>query len=136
MTMTDTEKLDLAREMFDAWDALDWDKVIDLFAVDGVLHSVMSEPVVGRDEIGRRMTILGEKCLRLKLHIKALGIIDGRVFVERVDDFDTEGGHHADVPVVGILRMADGKVTEWLEYYDRPTLLAGMGLTPGEDFSH
>ena len=86
MTMTDTEKLDLAHEMFAAWDALDWNKVVDLFAVDGVLHSVMSEPVVGRDEIGKRMTILGEKCLRLKLHIKALGIIDGRVFVERVDD--------------------------------------------------
>jgi limonene-1,2-epoxide hydrolase len=24
--------------------------------------------------------------------------------------------------------MADGLVTEWLEYYDRPTLLKGMGL--------
>ncbi len=132
-TMTDTEKLDLAREMFAAWDTLDWDKVVDLFADDGVLHSVMQEPVVGRAAIAERMGILGAKSERLTLHIKALGIIDGRVFTERVDDFDYDG-HHGEVPVVGILRMDGGKVTEWLEYYDRPTLLAGMGIT--DDFGH
>ncbi|MCL8250021.1 nuclear transport factor 2 family protein [Aeromicrobium fastidiosum] len=131
--MTDDEKLALAREMFAAWDELDWDRVVDLFADDGVLHSVMQEPVVGRDAIAGRMAILGSKCERLTLHVTALGIIDGRVFVERVDDFDFDG-HHGEVPVVGVLRMADGRVTEWLEYYDRPTLLAGMGIS--DDFGH
>ena len=131
--MTDDEKLALAREMFAAWDTLDWDRVVDLFADDGVLHSVMQEPVVGREAIAERMAILGSKCERLTLHVKALGIIDGRVFVERVDDFDFDG-HHGEVPVVGVLRMADGRVTEWLEYYDRPTLLAGMGVS--DDFGH
>jgi limonene-1,2-epoxide hydrolase len=131
--MTDDEKLTLAREMFAAWDALDWDRVVDLFADDGVLHSVMQEPVVGRDAIAERMAILGSKCERLTLHVKALGVIDGRVFVERVDDFDFDG-HHGEVPVVGVLRMDAGRVTEWLEYYDRPTLLAGMGVT--DDFGH
>ena len=131
--MTDDEKLALAREMFAAWDELDWDRVVDLFADDGVLHSVMQEPVVGRDAIAERMAILGSRCERLTLHVKALGIIDGRVFVERVDDFDFDG-HHGEVPVVGALRMADGRVTEWLEYYDRPTLLAGMGIS--DDFGH
>ena len=119
--------------MFAAWDELDWDRVVDLFADDGVLHSVMQEPVVGREAIAERMAILGSKCERLTLHVKALGIIDGRVFVERVDDFDFDG-HHGEVPVVGALRMADGRVTEWLEYYDRPTLLAGMGIS--DDFGH
>jgi limonene-1,2-epoxide hydrolase len=133
--MTDTEKLDLSREMFAAWDTLDWEGVGNLFAEDGVLHSVMQEPVVGRPAISERLAILGAKATRLKLHIKALGIIDGRVFVERVDDFEFDG-HHGEVPVVGILRMADGKVTEWLEYYDRPTLLASMGLDLTTDFGH
>ena len=54
-------------------------------------------------------------------------MIDGRVFVQRVDDFHFDGTHGV-VPVVGILSMADGRITEWLEYYDRPTLLKGMGL--------
>ena len=132
-TMTDDQKLDLARRMFEAWDTMDWDGVVAMFADDGVLHSVMQEPVVGRAAIAERMAILGSKAERITLHIKALGIIDGRVFVERVDDFDFDG-HHGEVPVVGILRMADGAITEWLEYYDRPTLLAGMGIT--DDFGH
>lgn len=132
-TMTDAEKLELSQQMFDAWDALDWDLVVDMFAEDGVLHSVMQEPVVGRAAIAERMGILGAKAERIKLHIKAIGIIDGRVFVERVDDFDYDG-HHGEVPVVGIMRMDGGKVTEWLEYYDRPTLLAGMGFK--DDFGH
>lgn len=125
--MDDDAKLDLARTMFAAWNRMDWDEIVALFAEDGVLHSVMQEPVVGRPAIAERMAGLSAAD-RIELHIKALGVIDGRVFVERVDDFDFQG-HHGEVPVVGILRMADGQVTEWLEYYDRPTLLAGMGLS-------
>ena len=69
------------------------------------------------------------------MHIKAIGVIGGRVFVERVDDFDTNG-HHGEVPVVGILRSRTALVTEWLEYYDRATLLRGMGVDPSQDFAH
>lgn len=132
-TMTDEQKLDLARTMFAAWDAMDWDAVTDLFAEDGVLHSVMHEPLVGREAVGERIALLGSKATSMKLIIKSLGVIDGRVFVERVDDFVFDG-HHGEVPVVGIMSIADNKVTRWVEYYDRPTLLAGMGIT--EDFGH
>lgn len=125
--MTDDEKIALAHEMFAAWDRLDWDGVVGLFAEDGVLHSVMQEPVVGREAIAGRMAILGSKATRCELEIRSIGVIDGRVFVERVDDFDFDG-NHGRVPVVGVMSMADGKVTEWLEYYDRPTLLAGLGM--------
>lgn len=125
--MTDEQKLELAREMFAAWDELNWDRVVALFAADGVLHSMMQEPVVGREAIAERMAVLASKTTRCELQIKTLGILDGRVVVERVDDFDFDGNHGV-VPVVGFMRMAGGEVTEWLEYYDRPTLLAGLGM--------
>ncbi|MFI5430156.1 nuclear transport factor 2 family protein [Aeromicrobium sp. UC242_57] len=131
--MNDQEKLDLAQTMFAAWDAMDWDAVTDLFAENGVLHSVMHEPLVGKDAVGERIALLGSKATSMKLQIEALGVIGGRVFVQRVDVFDFDG-NHGEVPVVGIMSMEDGKVTEWLEYYDRPTLLAGMGIK--EDFGH
>ncbi|TQS41922.1 nuclear transport factor 2 family protein [Cryptosporangium phraense] len=127
--MTD---VDVARRMFRAWDDLDWDTAIDLFADDAVLHSVMQEPLVGKEAIAGRLRQLASGATWIHLDIKALGIIDGRVFVERVDRF-TFNGHLGEVPVVGILRIADGLVTEWLEYYDRATLLRGMGL--GSDFA-
>jgi limonene-1,2-epoxide hydrolase len=126
--MSDADKLALAHEMFHAWDTRDWEGVIDLFADEGVLHSVMQEPLLGREVVGERIRALGAITERITLHIKAIGIIDGKVFVQRVDDFDTVTGSHGEVPVVGVLSMAGGRVTEWLEYYDRPSLLAGMGV--------
>jgi limonene-1,2-epoxide hydrolase len=133
--MTDEEKVAVVQDILDSWSAQDWARVESLFAPDGVLHSVMSTPVVGREAFAARVAALHEGLERIQIHIKAIGVIDGRVWVERVDDFDVNG-HHGEVPVVGILRVEDGMVTEWLEYYDRASLLRGMGLEPARDFAH
>ena len=133
-TMDDDAKIAVVRDILNSWSAQDWPRVISLFAPAGRLHSVMSTPVVGRDAFGERVHALANGLERIAIHIKAIGVIDGRVFVERVDDFDVNG-HHGEVPVVGILRVEDGMVSEWLEYYDRAMLLAGMGVTPAEDFA-
>jgi len=135
MNADDEAAVAVVRDILDSWSAQDWARVEARFAPDGVLHSVMSEPVVGRAAFAERLRVLAVGLERIQLHIKAIGVIDGRVFVERVDDFDTNG-HHGEVPVVGVLRVADGMVTEWLEYYDRATLLRGMGIEPGQDFAH
>ena len=131
MSESDTDsnaaKVAVVQDILDSWSAQDWARVESLFAPDGLLHSVMSEPVVGRAAFAERLAVLHQGLERIQLHIKAIGVIDGRVFVERVDDFDVNG-HHGEVPVVGILTVEDGMVTEWLEYYDRATLLRGMGV--------
>ena len=48
---TDAKKLAVVQEMMDAWKNSDWRKVGDLFAEDGVLWSMMGEPVLGREAI-------------------------------------------------------------------------------------
>ena len=135
MSDTDADKVRVVRDILDAWSAENWARVESLFAPDGVLQSVMSEAVVGREAFAERLRVLAVGLERIKLHIKAIGVIDGRVFVERIDDFDTNG-HHGEVPVVGVLSVENGMVTEWLEYYDRATLLRGMGIDPADDFAH
>lgn len=126
---TDAQKLAVARQMFAAWHALDWPKVYSLFAEDGVLHSMMDEPVVGRAAVQERLGRLAPGIARIELQVKHLGVVDGRVFVERVDDFDYKG-HHGRVPVVGVLEIEGGKVKVWREYYDRAQLLREMGVAP------
>ncbi|SDH15488.1 nuclear transport factor 2 family protein [Klenkia brasiliensis] len=130
--MTDDEKMDVVRAMVAAWDRQDWAAVVDLFAPEGVLHSVMSTPLVGRAAIAERLAVLAEGLTSLELRVRAMGVVDGRVFVERRDVFD-RAGVHGEVPVVGVLAVGPEGVTEWLEYYDRATLLAGMGMT--QDFA-
>jgi limonene-1,2-epoxide hydrolase len=131
---SDADKIATVRRMIDAWNRLDWDLVIDLFAEDGLLHSMMEEkPTAGRTEIGRRIRKLAEGATSVDIELRTIGVIDGAVFTERVDRF-TANGNHGEVPVVGVLEVADGRVTSWREYYDRATLLRGLG---GEgDFAH
>jgi limonene-1,2-epoxide hydrolase len=131
---TDADKLATAEEMIDAWNRLDWERVIDLFAEDGQLHSMMeAEPTVGRDNIGRRIRKLAEGVTEVNLEIRNIGVVNGTVVTERVDRF-TANGNHGAVPVVGLLEIRNGHVEAWREYYDRATLLRGLGAT--RDFAH
>lgn len=129
---TDEARIAVVMDMVDAWNTQDWDRVAALFAEDGVLHSVMVDPVVGRDAIGARIDHLGEGISEITLHVHNIGVINDAVFIERTDAF-TYNGHEGSVPVVGVLEIGeDGLISEWREYYDRNQLLEAMGL--GQDF--
>lgn len=114
-------RLAVARQMIEAWNERNWEGVYALFAEDGVLHSVMKEPVVGRDAIRQQLRYIEEGVDRIELQVVNMGVIDEVVFIERIDDFHFRG-RHGRVPVVGVLEIEDGKVQEWREYYDRATL--------------
>ncbi|MFC3069194.1 SgcJ/EcaC family oxidoreductase [Phenylobacterium soli] len=119
---TDASRIAVAREMIAAWKSADWRKVADLFAEDGVLRSMMLEPVAGRPAIYARIAALGKGAPDgVTLDVAHIGVIDGLVFIERTDRF-VYNGHPGAVPVVGVLDIRDGKVREWREYYDRASL--------------
>jgi len=128
MSSRDAEKIAKVREMADAWAAKDWRKVGDLFAPQGVLHSMMVEPVVGREAIYARIAALGAGVESIVLDIEHIGVIDGRVYIERWDRF-VYNGKKGEVPVVGVISIGDDNlITEWREYYDRAHLLREMGV--------
>ena len=123
----DGAKVAAARSMIAAWRAKDWRKVADLFAPDGALRSMMLPPVTGREAIYARMSALGAGIQSITLDVEHMGVIDGRVYIERTDRFVYKGKTGA-VPVVGVLVFdGRGRISEWREYYDRATLLREMG---------
>jgi len=125
----DAGRIAVVKEMIAAWKAADWRKVGDLFAEDGVLQSMMQEPVKGREAIYRRIAALGAGAPDgVILDVSHMGVIDGLVFIERVDRFTYKGKPGA-VPVVGVLDVQGGKVKAWREYYDRAQLLKEMGVS-------
>lgn len=130
-TMAKDAKIAVVERMIDAWNRRDWKLVGDLFTEDGVLHSMMLEPVVGRPAIAARINALGAGISEITLKIRTIGRIGDVVVIERVDDF-VYNGHAGKVPVVGVLEVEGDKVREWREYYDRAELVAAMGLK--EDF--
>ncbi len=126
-----TDPKTVVQHMIDAWDARDWKKVTELFTDDGVLHSMMIEPIVGKENIRKRIDLLGAGTERITLHIHNMAVTGNTVFIERTDDF-TFNGHAGKVPVVGVLEVQGDKIKAWREYYDRAELVAAMGLK--EDF--
>ncbi len=115
-------------DMVDAWNRQDWEKVVDLFADDGVLHSMMIEPIAGKESIRNRINHMGEGLESITLHVKNIGVGGDVVFIERVDEFVYKG-HAGAVPVAGVIEIVDGHVKIWREYYDRNELLEAMGVT-------
>lgn len=127
---TDASRIAVAKDMIAAWKNADWKHAADLFAEDGVLHSMMAEPVVGRAAVYERIAGLGKGApAGVTLDVTHMGVIDGLVYMERTDRF-VYNGHAGAVPVVGVLDIRDGKVKEWREYYDRAELLKEMGVGP------
>ncbi|SMF61911.1 nuclear transport factor 2 family protein [Allosphingosinicella indica] len=131
--MSDAEKIALVEAQIAAWNRKDWEAAAAMFAEDAILHSVMVEPIHGRDAIHQRISGLGAGASEINLQIKNIGVVNGKVFAERVDGFVYQGKTGA-VPVVGVLDIDDGKIKVWTEYYDRNQLLSEMGLT--KDFDH
>lgn len=124
---TDAQKLATVRQMIDAWNQRNWQQVYDLFATDGVLQSMMLPPTVGREAIEQRIGALAKGIDTIELRVRHIGVIDGVVFIERVDDFVYRGKQGA-VPVVGVVEVEQGRVKAWREYYDRAQLLEAMGV--------
>jgi limonene-1,2-epoxide hydrolase len=129
--LSDEQKIAKGREMAEAWRALDWRKVADMFTPDGVLHSMMVEPIVGREAIYKRVSGLGDGLESITLQLHHIGVIDGLLYMERTDEFVIRG-RPGSAPVVGVLEFEGPQIKVWREYYDRAHLLKAMGLV--EDF--
>ncbi len=114
-------------KMVEAWNDVDLDRVIELFTPDGVLHSMMTDPIVGRENLRHHLQPLFDGIEQLNLNLKRVVVDGDTVFIERVDEFVFKG-KRGDLPVVGVLVIRDGAVAEWREYYDRAQLYAEMGI--------
>lgn len=114
-------------EMVEAWNDVDLDRVVELFTPEGVLHSMMTDPIVGRDSLRSHLQPLFDGIEELNLNLKQVVVAGDTVFIERVDEF-VFNGRRGEVPVVGVLVIRDGAVAEWREYYDRAQLYSEMGI--------
>jgi limonene-1,2-epoxide hydrolase len=123
------DRMEVAEAMVQAWNERDWERVYDLFAEDGVLHSVMLEPIEGRDAIRARLGELVGGIERIELQVRNMGIVNEVVVLERTDEF-VYNGLHSRIPVVGVMAIENGRVTEWREYYDHASLVKALSPQP------
>ena len=118
--------LRVAQAMIEAWRALDWARVVSLFATDGVLQIVPLPAYSGRAAIRKHLDRIASGIERLDFNVKQLHAFGSIVFFERDDQF-VYRGRAAAVPVVGVLEIDAGHVKAWREYMDLATMAKAIG---------
>lgn len=121
----------IVRQALKLFERMEWDEWVMLFAEDGMLHSVMRDPFVGRAALKARMIELhdgiGIEHGSMTLNIRNIGkVADNVVMVERMDVW-YQNGTKRQVPAVGVFVFDDnGLIEVWREYYDLETLREQM----------
>lgn len=122
-------KIAIFEEMMRAWAAKDATTCSNLFTENGAMHSMMIDPIVGREAIYQRIKGLEASNKQFYGHILRHGLIgDGTLVTERVDELVIDGISRS-YPVVGLLDFEGDKISMWKEYYDRNQLLRAQGRT-------
>jgi limonene-1,2-epoxide hydrolase len=108
----------LVRDLIDAFNANDVDRVLGFFAADAVYHNMPVQPVTGTAAI--RAVLVGFMGMASEIdwvlrHLAETQ--DGVVLTERLDRFLVRG-RWIELPVMGAFEVRDGRITAWRDYFD------------------
>lgn len=110
----------VVRSFIAAWSELDAAALVDYFAVDGVYHNMMLEPVAGREKLLEFIT--GFLSGWSETHWEVINLVSRSdlVVAERVDRTRI-GERWVNLPCVGVFELEDGKIKIWRDYFDLST---------------
>ena len=125
-----SEARDSVLRLIDACNRIDMDAIIDCFTDDAVYHNIPMAAVQGKGAIRETLaTIMGDS---EAVQWDMLNIADegGVVLTERVDKFRINGVW-AEIPVMGVFEVSNGKVAAWRDYFDMGQVQAQFGAAAG-----
>lgn len=125
-----SEARDSVLGLIDACNRIDMDAIIDCFTDDAVYHNIPMAKVQGKAAIRETLaTIMGDS---EAVQWDMLNIADegGVVLTERVDKFRINGVW-AEIPVMGVFEVSDGKIAAWRDYFDMGQVQAQFGAAAG-----
>jgi limonene-1,2-epoxide hydrolase len=115
-----SEPLQVLREVILAWRRKDLDAMLQYIDDDIVWHShVGSPPLLGKAAMREFATKL--TTTMKEIHWRVFGAArDGdRLHVEGVDDYVAPDGRRVVIPYAGVIKVRDGRIVEWRDYFDR-----------------
>ncbi|WP_027173263.1 limonene-1,2-epoxide hydrolase family protein [Methylobacterium sp. 10] len=115
----DTPDIALVRLFFERINADRFDDAIDLLAEDVVYHNIPLPEIRGRENARSFHETFGVGS-RIRVEWQLLHIAqDGdTVLTERLDLFTDRNGGRIILPTMGSMRVNDGVITEWRDYFD------------------
>ena len=103
----------------------DYDTALPLLTEDIVYQNMPIPAVTGRDAVKEQLEML--LAMGTDSEWKVLReLADGNVVMnERMDSFVIDG-KKADLPVMGVFVLRDGRIAEWRDYFDLQTIMGQM----------
>ncbi len=111
---------EVAKNIILAWRKLDVEKVMSYVADDIVwyTHAGGKPPLVGKAAVREFVTNLGKAIKDNEWRVFAMSEQGDTVYCEGVDDFKLLDGKQITVPYLGMMKVKNGLVTEWRDYFD------------------
>ena len=122
MTITPDETV---RSFCDEWANGDIESILSYFDDSAIYHNIPMSPANGLVEI--RSFIEGFFATATSIDFEILHqVATGQIVMnERVDTL-VIGGASTKLPVAGIFKIENGKITEWRDYFDMAQFTAGL----------
>jgi limonene-1,2-epoxide hydrolase len=108
---------ELVEDFFNAWRAMDADRIAEFFTDDAVYDNIPMECVQGKDTI--RATVAGwlAHMPGIDFRFRHVVVSGDVVLMERRDVISTESGSR-ELPVMGVMEFVGDKISAWREYFD------------------
>ena len=119
-TGTTTDPLQVLREVILAWRRKDLEAMLQYIDDDIAWHShVGSPPLQGKAAMREFATRLTSQMQEIHWRLFEAARDGDTLHVEGVDDFVSTDGRRVVVPYAGVMRVRDGRIVEWRDYFDR-----------------
>jgi limonene-1,2-epoxide hydrolase len=117
----------IVSDLIHGFEAHDLEAIVACFTDDAVYHNMPLKPVSGKDQIRATIQQFMPKSKEDKVIFKIVHTLSaGNIVInERVDIFET-GAKHAELPVVGVFEIRDGKIAKWRDYFDMQSFTKQM----------
>ena len=83
--------------------------------------------VIGPDGMRSVLEPAFANVIRNEFIIKTVSVDGDTVFVERLDRHQLPNGW-AELPVIGVFKVINGKIAEWRDYFDMAVFVAQIGM--------
>ncbi|HVL02631.1 MAG TPA: limonene-1,2-epoxide hydrolase family protein [Dongiaceae bacterium] len=114
---TQSDAQTVVEDFLHACSTLDLDAALELIAEDCVYKNVPFHTARGKRNVVKAFQAMGKAVTEFKVDMLNIATNGNVVLTERVD---TLGGKYfrAELPIMGVFVVKDGKITEWRDYFD------------------
>lgn len=111
----------------DAWERSSLEDVLGYMAPDIVYANVPIPAMNGVDEAAKFIAPIIKNTSKIQFEVLSIAVsaAGDEVLTERVDRLHFPGGI-VEIPLMGIFRVRDGKISEWRDYSDNGAAAAGF----------